>query len=318
MRIAIMVWLVLLGTVPAAPPVPVDSKATAETRQLLDALHRGSGHILFGHQDTSAYGVGFSDMKRWIIEADARGGINTLSLHLDNPISGGSAHDNRPAVEHILPDGLAHEVFLQTLDDVATFLQALKRKDGKLIPIVLRPFHEHNQTWPWWGQRSCTESNFIALWRMTVRHLLDTRGVHNVLYAYSPQDVSSEQEYLRGYPGDEFVDVFGLDYYRAWHWRQVPQMGKSLSLLNRLAAKHGKIAALTETGVDKVPNADWWTEYLLKALKHDEWTRRTRWVLVWRNKSRGHHFGPFPGHPSAKDFVNFSRNPLMRFGETRD
>ncbi len=79
-----------------------------------------------------------------------RGGIKTLSLHLDNPVSGRNAWDNRPTVEHVLPGGLAHKVFLETLDDVAKFLGALKRKNGKLIPVILRPFHEHNQTWPWW------------------------------------------------------------------------------------------------------------------------------------------------------------------------
>ncbi len=120
---------------------------------------------------------------------------------------------------------------------------------------------------------------------MTVDHLRKTRGVHHVLYAYSPQDVSTENDHLRGYPGDEYVDVFGLDYYRGWYWREVPRFGQALSTINRLAAEHGKVAALTETGVDKVPNADWWTEYLLKALKHDEWSSKTAWALVWRNKS---------------------------------
>ena len=85
-------------------------------------------------------------------------------------------------------------------------------------------------------------------------------------------------------------------------------------MINQLAAEKGKVAALTETGVDKVPNADWWTKYLLKALKHDKWSRKTAWTLVWRNKSKGHHFGPYPGHPSAPDFIEFRKDPLTVFG----
>ncbi|MGI9474412.1 MAG: glycoside hydrolase family 26 protein [Rubripirellula sp.] len=333
--------------------VPADRDATSETVGLLRRLHDQSGKgVLFGHQDTAAYGVGwsrdsdrsdikdvcgnwpvvfgwdlgdihrthnldgvrFDDMKRWIVEADARGGINTLSLHLDNPVTGRNAFDKTTAVRHILPAGSAHAAFLATLDHVADFLSELKRSDGELVPVVLRPFHEHNQTWPWWGVEACSEEEFITLWRMTVDYLGKTRGMHHALYAYSPQDVSTEPEYMRGYPGDDYVDVFGLDYYRAWHWRQVPRFGQTLSMVNRLAESHGKVAALTETGVDKVPNADWWSEYLLKALDHDDWSRKTVWSLVWRNKSRGHHFGPFRGHPSAPDFLKFQADPLTVFG----
>lgn len=353
MRTGWLVVAALLVAVSLWGAEPVDHAASDEAVELLQRLHGQSGKgVWFGHQDTAAYGVGwkgetgrsdikdvcgrwplvygwdlgdihktrnldgvsFADMKRWIIEADARNGINTLSLHLDNPVSGRSAWDNTPVVEHLLPGGLAHEVFRETLDEIAEFLRTLKRKDGKPVPVILRPFHEHNQTWPWWGRRSCSDRDFIALWQMTVDHLRKARGIHHVLYAYSPQDVSTESEYLRGYPGDQYVDVLGLDYYQASHWREVSRFGQALSMINRLAAKHGKVAALTETGVDKAPNADWWTKYLLKALKHDEWSRKTVWSLVWRNQSRGHHFGPFKGHPSAPDFVNFYQDPLTVFG----
>jgi len=39
-------------------------------------------------------------------------------------------------------------------------------------------------------------------------------------------------------------------------------------------------------------------------------------VLVWRNASferehRYHFFAPYPGHPSAADFVHFTEDPLV-------
>lgn len=332
---------------------PIDPQATPETVALFQRLRaQSSKGVLYGHQDTSAYGVGwrgdknrsdikdvcgdwpavygwdlgdihksvnldgvrFEAMTRLIIEADARGGINTLSLHLDNPVTGGNAWDKKPAVENILPCGTHHAAFLKTLDQVATFLRTLKRKDGKLIPVVLRPFHEHNQDWSWWGTKACTGKEFVALWKTTINHLRNTREIHHLLYAYSPQDISTTKEYLNRYPGDDSIDILGLDYYQGWHWKKVPRFGEALSMINRLAAERGKVAALTETGVDKVPNSDWWTQYLLKALKHDEWSRKTAWVLVWRNKNQGHHFGPYKGHPSAPDFMKFHSDPLTIFG----
>jgi mannan endo-1,4-beta-mannosidase len=150
---------------------------------------------------------------------------------------------------------------------------------------------------------------------MTVEHLRDTRDVHNLLYAISPQDVVDEKDYMDGYPGDEYVDIFGLDYYKIWNREDVLQMGKILAMVARLAEQHQKVSALTETGIDRVRVADWWTERLLPALNHDEWSRKTVWALLWRNKSRGHHFAPYPGHSSAQDFVKFYDSPLTIFGD---
>jgi mannan endo-1,4-beta-mannosidase len=336
------------------PYTMVDSKATAATRNLYRQLHHQAGHgILFGQQDATAYGVGWSAepgrsdvkdvcgehpavygwdigdihlarnldgvsfalLKQLIREADARGGINTVSMHLDNPVTGRNAWDNSRAVRSVLAKGESHTPYLKTLDLIAHFLKELKRDDGTQIPIVLRPYHEHSERWPWWGRTNCTEADFIALWRMTVTHLRDTRDVHNLLYAISPQDVVDENDYLDGYPGDEYVDIFGLDYYKIRKADDVNRMGETLSMVARLAERHHKVCALTETGIDRVPISDWWTQRLLPALNHDEWSRKTVWALVWRNKSRGHHFGPYPGHDSADDFVKFYEHPLMGFGK---
>ena len=335
-----MLWLGGVVSLCGAP-VPSDPRATPEAVALLERLHAQAGHgVLFGHQDALAYGVGwqgepgrcdvkvvcgafpavygwdlgdihekqnldgvsFAEMKRWIRQADARGGINTLSLHLDHPVSGRSAWDNTWVVEDLLPGGTAHESYLKIWDRVAEFLQDLRREDGKAIPVVLRPYHEHSEHWPWWGRSNCYEDDFVALWRMTVDHLRETRNVHHVLYAISPQDVVSENDYLDGYPGDDYVDVCGLDYYRIRRTSDVTQMGEVLSMVAKLAHARGKVSALTETGINRVTDDRWWTKRLLAALDHDGWSRRTVWALLWRNKSRGHHFGPYPGHASARDF----------------
>lgn len=332
--------------------LPSDPQATAEAKILLNRLHSQAGNgVMIGHQDATAYGVGwkseagrsdikeacgdypavygwdlgdihldrnldgvaFIEMKRLICEADARGGINTISMHLDHPVSGHNAWDNTKVVDQLLPGGPAHTKFLDTIDLVAAFLRDLKREDGSSIPIILRPFHEHSEEWPWWGRSHCEDGEFIALWRMTVNHLRLTKHLHHILYAISPQDVVDEKDYMEGYPGDDYVDIFGLDYYKIWKHRDVQQMGEVLSMVAKLADSHGKISALTETGIDKVPIANWWTERLLPALNHDEWSRKTAWALLWRNKSRGHHFGPYSGHPSAPDFAKFYDSELTTF-----
>jgi len=330
----------------------VDSLATPETVALFQNLKSlAQTKVLFGHQDDLAYGVGwsvedgrsdvksvcgdypavygwdigdisstsnldgvnFENMKGWIKEAHARGGINTITMHLDNPVSGGNAWDNSEAVRHILPGGLYHASYIGTLDLIVDFLKDLKAEDGTYIPIILRPYHEHNHTWSWWGSNSCTVEEYNALWQMTVEYLRDEQNIHHLLYAISPQEIRTEAQYLERYPGDEYVDILGHDDYQLWSLGYVAQLGRTLDMIATLAEARGKISALTEVGVDKVPQSNWWTAYLFAALNYNENARKTAWALVWRNASESHFFAPYPGHASVPDFIMFYNNPLTAF-----
>lgn len=329
----------------------VDSLATPETVALFKNLQNISQTgVMFGHQDDLAYGVGwwaeagksdvklvcgdypavygwdlgdihkeanldgvdFIQMKGWIKEGYSRGGINVFSMHLDNPVSGGNSWDNSAAVAQILPGQDKHDSYLQTLDLIAAFFQDLKTDDGKFIPVVFRPYHEHNQTWSWWGKSACTADEYIALWKMTIEYFRDHHKLHHLLYAISPQDINTESAYFERYPGDEWVDVLGLDYYQLWSKSSATNLGKGLQMMSAQAQTRNKVAAITETGVENVPFKDWWTNYLLAALKYKE-TKGIAWVLVWRNKSTDHFYGPYPGHKSEQDFVTFYNDSLTLF-----
>ena len=330
----------------------VDTLATVETVALFQNLQTvAQTGVLFGHQDDTAYGIGwwaetgrsdiketvgdypavygwdlgdigaennldgvsFANMKTWIREAYERGGINTISMHLDNPASGGNSWDNSEAVKHILPGGANHEDYLKTLDLIAAFLLDLKTGDGTRIPIIFRPYHEHNHTWSWWGASACTVEEYNALWKMTVEYLRDTKGVHNLLYAISPQEISSEAQYLERYPGDEWVDILGMDYYALWDKNAVPRLGNALRIMAKMAEARNKVSALTEVGIDKVAISDWWTNYLLASIRYSRDSKKTAWALVWRNASKDHFFAPYPGHRSAPDFIKFYQHEFTLF-----
>lgn len=330
----------------------VDSLATKETVALFTNLQklRDKG-VGFGHQDDLAYGVdwravpgqsdvkrvcgdypavygwdlgdigesanldgvNFGDMKAWIYQAYIRGGINTLSMHLDNPVTHGDAWDNSPAVGRILPGESAHADYLKTLDKIAAFLKDLKTEKEVFIPVILRPYHEHNRSWPWWGSSACTVEEYNALWRMTVTYLRDTHKLHHLLYAISPQEITTEAEYLARYPGDDWVDILGLDYYQLTSKSNIVPLGKTLEVIASMAEARNKVAALTEVGIEKVPYADYWTGYLLPSLKYSQQSRKIAWALVWRNASTNHFFAPYPGQASAADFLKFYQDPLMLF-----
>jgi mannan endo-1,4-beta-mannosidase len=64
-----------------------------------------------------------------------------------------------------------HATFTAWLDRLAAFAKDLKDDNGQLIPVIFRPFHEHTQTWSWWGRSCTTEAEFISLWRFTIDYL---------------------------------------------------------------------------------------------------------------------------------------------------
>ena len=273
-------------------------------------------------------GVSFVRMRGWIQDAYARGGVITLSWHMDNPVSGGNSWDTTRAVGAVLPGGSRHLEFRRWLDRFATFAHSLRGpgRDGRAapIPVIFRPYHEMTGNWFWWGGRNTTPDEYRALWRYTVSYVRDTLGVHNLLWAYSPNAAGDETaaRYLEFYPGDAYVDVLGLDEY-FWPPREgqgdpAAALASHLRHVVQLADARGKVAALTETGYESIPDSTWWTGTLLRAIDSDSLTRRIGWVLLWRNATQStqhprHFYAPYPGHASAADFRRFRESPLVRF-----
>lgn len=261
--------------------------------------------------------VSFKQIQNWMQEVYRQGGINTLSWHFDNFVTGGDSWDcGERVVAAILPGGSHHQAYRDKLDLFADFVKELRvgfifKKD---IPIIFRPFHEHTGNWFWWGKNYCTPEEYITLWRFTVEYLRDEKDMHNLLYAYSPDVFRDRDHYLECYPGDEYVDILGLDdYHDVGRHGRTKDLVKRLRIIVELAEERGKVAALTETGFERIPQADWWTERLLRAIQSDPVATRIAWLLVWRNAREDHHYGPYPGHPSAANFVEFSQDPSLIF-----
>jgi mannan endo-1,4-beta-mannosidase len=273
--------------------------------------------------DTAGLSQRVGQLRRWIAEGYGRGGVITMAWHMDNPVSGGNAWDTTRAVAQLLPGGSHHAAYRAKLDTVAAFFNALRARgrDGRetLVPVVFRPFHETSGSWFWWGGRHRTADEFAALWRFTVRYLRDERRVRNLLYAYSTDVFDSKDDYLRHWPGDEWVDVLGFDDYGSIGTPATREVfRRRMRDVVELADAKGKLAAVTETGVETVPDSTWWTGTLLPAFRDDTVARRISWVLVWRNANmetdrKNHFYAPFAGHPSAPDFRRFRDDPLVLF-----
>ncbi len=343
----------------------VDDKATTETVALYKNLFKiADKGFMFGHEDDMAYGIGwwaeegrsdvkevtgsypavhgwdvgkigtemnldsvrFDDMVRWIKEVYQRGGINTISWHMDNLVSNEGSWDKTPAVKAILPEGSTHEAFLSKLDALVDFFNQCN-VDGVKIPIVFRPWHEHNGDWFWWGKGNCTEEDYIALWKFTIDYLR-SQGVNQLIYAFSPDRSRMnmeklKQDYFYGYPGDEYVDIMGIDNYfdvgSEYNNKSIEESKidfiKSLELVTLIAKKKNKVAALTETGNSGIEVPNWYTNVLLAPIRENQNTIKIAWTLVWRNRFLNHMYVPHPEHPQADDFLQFKEDELTIFEE---
>ena len=267
------------------------------------------GHLELGHTQNLDT-VNFNLMTKLIKKAHKKGGIITLSWHPDNPVTKNSAWDPSPAVSQVLEGGSLHPKYRAWLVKVADFMQSLKTRSGKSIPIVFRPYHEMNGSWFWWGHGNCTPEEFKTLWKETFEFLTSKNNVHNLLYCYSTDAIKDGEEYLRYYPGDAYVDILGIDlYHKNTTEEYIQLLNDNLSLLAKIAKRKNKPYAMTEGGLNMVTEENWWTQILNKNIAN----KGISWALFWRNAWPNHYYVPFKGQKSSADFKQFESLPNVLF-----
>jgi mannan endo-1,4-beta-mannosidase len=262
-----------------------------------------------------------ASLRKNIADTYNRGGITTVSWHFNNPVTPTSFYWNdstvSAAVKNIVPGGTHHEQYKTILRTIADLAKSIKGNDGKAVPMIFRPYHEFDGDWFWWGKSHCTIDEFKTLWRFTVNYLRDSLQVHNFIYAFSPDNTfATEEEYLERYPGNDYVDMVGMDNYGDFgrYGKYNLDSGyQKLKIVSDFAVKSNKLAAFTETGLESIPNTTWWTDKLLATLQRGK--LKLCYVLVWRNDSKSptHFYAPFPGQVSVNDFLKFYNDPYTLF-----
>ena len=340
----------------------IDTRASKETRYLYHNLKAlAPEHMLFGMHDALGYGVGWKDMDTrsdvkdvcgdypalfsWdfyyffqsseqelqhyifrIKYAHESGGVTTLCWHQFDPQGNGFYNKNihYNVVASLLPGGQYHRFYKNKLVTLARQVKRLRGTDGTSIPIIFRPYHEQNGNWFWWGKGHRSEQEYIALWRFTVSYLKDSLGVHSFIYAFSPDgnQFEEKQGYLIDYPGDDVVDILGLDFYFGkGDDEEIRRFQKRVLWCVEYAQAKNKLAALTEVGDYygfsgqqanlKIPS--WYTRCFLYPLKYHAQAKKIAYGAVWRNASKSHHFAPYPGHASVADFLKFYQDDFTLF-----
>lgn len=261
-------------------------------------------------------GVPFDLMRRAVQTHCSRGGIVTFSWHPRNPLTGGDAWDTSSdqVVASVLERGEKHDEFLRWLQRAADFIESLGD-----VAVIFRPWHENIGSWFWWGGKLCTEEQYQELFRMTHRYFTLERHLTNILWCYSPNGPIHPKEYMSRYPGDECVDLLGTDIYEYPGEADLADAGvfyaegvkDMLTAMTSIAKDHEKLICFSETGLEGIPDAKWWTEVLLPAIQDFPVT----YVLTWRNAhdKPGHFYAPWAGFAGADDFRLFAENDKTVF-----
>ena len=238
-----------LNPVPAPlPPAPVpatlvDPQATFAARMLMQALVSDYGkHTWAGQHDSNeiSYIQGKTGLKPAIVEGDLidyspsrvqYGGLPVnytegyLTLQNAGHVLGLCWHWNAPTN---LINTVGHEWWRGFYTDATTFDVAaalantnsaeyglilrdidaiavqLKKISSNNVPVLWRPLHEATGGWFWWGAKG--SGPFKQLWRLLYNRLTTYHNLHNLIWILADEDPD-------WYPGDDVVDIVGVDAY---------------------------------------------------------------------------------------------------------
>lgn len=130
-----------------------------------------------------------------------------------------------------------YKAMIVDIDVIAGYLKEFKDAE---IPVIWRPLHEASGAWFWWGAGGPEPCK--ALWKLMFDRLVNFHGLNNLIWVWTSDTKSSA---LNWYPGDEYVDIIGMDIYPGanHHESQYLEFNKIKEIF-----KGKKIIALTECG----------------------------------------------------------------------
>jgi len=124
-------------------------------------------------------------------------------------------------IKEALKDGTWQNRFiLKDLEEAAGYLKLLQDAG---IPVIWRPFHEAagnydlygpNGAWFWWGKGGAEPCK--ALWRLMHDKFTKEYGLNNLIWVWTLDATPGcEDQFADWYPGNDYVDIVGVDIYES-------------------------------------------------------------------------------------------------------
>ena len=131
-------------------------------------------------------------------------------------VPGAGSSDTEFDIREALKEGTwQHECIMADIDKVAAHLRQLQDAG---IPVIWRPLHEaagdyrYNNPWFWWGRYGTEYTR--QLWVLMHDRLVNHHGLNNLIWVWTAQcSEGHDAEMKESYPGNEYVDIVGVDLY---------------------------------------------------------------------------------------------------------
>lgn len=209
------------------------------------------------------------------------------------------------------PNGQDRAWLYEQLDKVIDIVNNDLVVNNERIPIVFRPWHEMNGNWFWWGSSATTPAHYKTFYALTVDYV--KARTNSVLFCWSP-NTPTDFDY---YPGDNYVDVLGLDYYEI----NATALQQELAPIVDHAQANNKVAVFSESG-NRTTNgeaaASYWKNTVLPAIVNNQGVKtKIAWVLTWINASWSFPYVPYSNSsPAAKQsFMSFKNSQYVLFSD---
>ena len=165
----------------------------------IDHTIRNSGSI--------AYEAPFTLGQSWW----SNNGIVALMWHWRDPLTKtGSFYTANTTFDVSKISDTTSAEYVAMVNDIDTIAMYLKEFRDANIPVIWRPLHEAEGAWFWWGAKGADP--FKALWKLMYNRLVNYHGLNNLIWVFTTTSDSGAPDW---YPGDDYVDILGMDIYPA-------------------------------------------------------------------------------------------------------
>ncbi|GHT75065.1 mannan endo-1,4-beta-mannosidase [Bacteroidia bacterium] len=98
-----------------------------------------------------------------------------------------------------------YKAMMRDMDIIAAYLQELQAAD---VPVLWRPLHEASGGWFWWGSQGPEACKKI--WQIMFDKFTNEYHLNNLIWVWTSE---ANRSALNWYPGDDCVDIIGMDIY---------------------------------------------------------------------------------------------------------
>lgn len=155
------------------------------------------------------------------------------------------------------------------------------------VALLWRPLHEASGKWFWWGTDGAEAC--VALYKLMFDTFVNKKGLHNLIWVWTTDEAGDALDW---YPGDEYVDVVGRDYYYYPREANHASLVGSFEIVKDIFGGK-KIVALSENGSVPYPNEmktdganwswfmPWYGDYAMESWANDN--TKESWKTVMDN-----------------------------------